>query len=213
MAFRFHKASCVVVGTFNIYIFHPQWFARHKIFEEGMEVGFETNLTRPGFRFRFPKSEATWSVAPDRLVIETEEPGCDCGARIAHVLRILPETPLVAIGNNVHYQADLSERETLSEAIRTFPQTESPTPGQPVVQRTFHVGIKRSEYETVNLQIAIKEDSLELTCNVHRELGNRKDFNEAAIAAAERFFEDRAESKSLAQHFLGTAIDYAPDST
>ena len=43
------------------------------------------------------------------------------------------------------------------------------------------------------------------------ELTNREKANEAAVAAAEQFFEDRAEAKSLAQRFYGTSIDHGTD--
>ncbi len=208
MAFRFEKASCVVVGTFNMYILHPQWLAKHKIIEEGTEVGIETDLTQPGFRFRFPKSKAVWSVAPHRLAIESQDPETDCGEAVAKILKVLKETPLFALGNNVHYQAELSERENLSPSIREFPETEPPTKEQSVLQRTFHAGVKRSERVTANLQIALKEDGIELGCNIHNELGNFENANEVAVAAAERFFDERAEVKALAQHFFGTSIDH-----
>ncbi len=210
MAFKFEKASCVVVGTFNMYILHPQWLAKHKIIETGTEVGIETNLTRPGFRFRFPKDKAVWSVAPNRLAIESQDPETDCGETVAKILRALPETPLFALGNNAHYQAELSELENLSPSIRDFPETEPPTKEQSVLQRAFHAGVKRGEHETVNLQISLPHDSIELACNVHTELANREKYNDAAVDAAKRFFEDRTEAKSLAQHFFGTLIDHGP---
>ncbi len=212
MAFRFEKASCVVVGTFNMYILHPQWLVRNKIVGDPIEVGFETNLARPGFRFLFEKDKAIWNVAPDRLTIETRDPQFDCGQTISDILGKLPHTPLFALGNNTHYQADLSEFATLSQPIRDLPRIESPTPDNKVVQRTFHVGIKRSEQEAVNLQIAFKENSIELMCNVHVDLGGRQPSSDSAIAAAQRFFDDREESKQLAQHFFGTVIDHAPNS-
>jgi hypothetical protein len=211
VAFQFEKANCVVVGTFNMYILHPPWLAKHDIIKEGTEVGIDTDLIRPGFRFRFPQYKATWMVAPDRLVVESDEPKTDCGKPVAKVLRALPETPLFALGNNVHYKAELSELKNLSEAIRRFPRAESPTRDQSVVQRTFHVGIKRSEHETINLQILLKEDSIELACNVHVELDNREKAGKAVVTAAERFFGDQAEALTLAQHFFGVSIDHGPD--
>lgn len=208
MAFRFQKASCVVVGTFNMYILHPQWLADRDIIERGMEVGIETNLAQPGFRFQFPKYKATWRVEPTRVVIETQDPQTDCGTFVAKVLGTLPHTPLFALGNNAVYEVDLSERDTLAPAIRDFPWPDSPDEGQTVAQKTFHVGVKRAEHEATNLQLAIQEDKIELTCNVHTKLEGRSDACAVAIAAAKRFFEDRACSKTLAQHFFGTSIDH-----
>ncbi len=209
MAFRFQKASCVAVGTFNMYILHPQWLAKHKIIDAGTEVGIETNLTQPGFRFRFPERRVTWNVTPNRLVIESLDPGFDCGELVARILKILPETPLFALGNNVHYHADLSEREHLAAVIRNFPLAPPPASGQSVAQRTFHVAVKRTEHETVNIQVSLKEEEIELACNVHNDVGKRDNkANEAGVAAAERFFDHRAECKTLAQHFFGTSIDH-----
>ncbi len=208
MAFKFEKASCTVVGTFNMYILHPQWLGKHEIIEAGMEVEIETNLTQPGFRFRFPVDKSIWNVAPNRLSIESQDSETNCGQMVAKILKVLPETPLYAIGNNVHYQAKSSEFNNLCEAIREFPRAEPPEPGQTVAQRTFHVGVKSSEHKTSNLQISLKEDDVELDCNAHTELGNREDANKAAVTAAGRFFEDRNEAKSLAQHFFGTSIDH-----
>lgn len=207
MAFRFQKASCVVVGTFNMYILHPEWLARHEIIERGMEVGIEANLAQPGFRFQFPKYKATWSVAPTRVVIETQDPQTDCGTFIAKVLSTLPHTPLFALGNNAVYEAGLSERDALAPAIRDFPWPESPNEGETVAQNTFHVGVKRAEREATNLQLAIQEDKIELSCNVHTKLEDQADAAAAAIAAAKRFFEDRTYSKTLAQHFFGTLLN------
>lgn len=212
MAFRFQKASCVVVGTFNMYIVHPEWLARHDIIERGMEVGIETNLAQPGFRFHFPKGKPTWSIAPNRIAVETQDPETDCGTAIAKILRVLPETPLFGLGNNAVYEADLSELDNLAPTIRDFPWPESPNEGETVRQKTFHVGVKRTEYEVANLQIAVREDNIELSCNLHSKLENRSDFNAAAVTAAERFFDDRKYSKILAQHFFGTSIDHgSPD--
>ena len=215
MAFRFQKASCVVVGTFNMYILHPQWLAKHEIIERGMEVGIETNLTQPGFRFQFPKDNATWIVAPNRVVIETRDPQTDCGSVIAKVLKVLPETPLFGLGNNAvyEYEAGPSERDAFAPAIRDFPWPESPNEGETIGQKTFHVGVKRTEYEVANLQIAFREDEIELSCNLHTKLEDRSEANAAAITAAERFFDDRTYSKILAQHFFGTSIDHGSTDT
>ena len=208
MAFRFQKASCVVVGTFNMYILHPEWLARHNIIERGMEVGIETNLAQPGFRFQFPKFKAVWSVAPNRVVIETRDAQMDCGTVVGKVLDALPHTPLFGLGNNAVYEADLSEVDALAPAICDFPRPKSPNEGETVAQNTFHVAVKRAEHEVTNLQIALTENTIELSCNVHTKLENPAEASAVAIAAAKRFFEDRTYSKTLAQHFFGTSIDH-----
>jgi len=206
VAFQFRKASCVVVGTFNIYILHPQWLTKHGIVAEGTELAIETNLSQPGFRFQFPNSRSTWSIAPVRIGVESQDPDMDCGRVVASILRALPETPLLALGNNVVYQADLGELATLSAAIRDFPRNQRADEGEMVVQRTFHAGVKHGENATFNLQLSLTADSVELVCNVHTALESLADANAAAVAAAEQFIENRRRSRTLAQHFFGASI-------
>ena len=194
-----------------MYILTPAWLAKHGIIETGSEVGIEADLTQPGFRYQFPKDKATWSVTPHRIVIESQNPETDCGVIIAKILQVLPETPLLVLGSNTHYHSDLSERENLSPSIRDFPDTQPPSKERSLLQRTFHEAVKLSENAIVNLQIAIKEDSINLDCNVHHDLDNCDNRNEVAVAAAERFFRDRDEAKSLAQHFFGASIDHDPN--
>jgi len=210
VAFRFQKANCVVVGTFNMYIVHPKWLVKHEIIEQG-EVAIQFNLAQPGFRFVPAKHNVAWTVAPERVVIESEAPEMDCGARVAAVLRKLPETPLFAIGNNVVYRAGLDEIALLSQPIRDFLQTSSPAPDQTFAQRSLHVAVKQGEHQITNLQVSVKEDGIELLCNVHTELRDRDDANQAAVDAAERFFRDRTAVKPLIQHFFAAEIEHAPD--
>jgi len=210
VAFQFKKASCVVAGTFNMYLIHPKWLAKHEIIEQG-EVGIHFNLAQPGFRFVPTKHKVIWTVAPDRLVIESEDPATDCGATAAAVLRKLPETPLFGIGNNVVYRADISEMAALARPIRHFLETSSPAPDQTLAQRSFHVAVKQGEHQTTNLQVSVKEDGIELLCNVHTELRDREDANQAAVDAAGQFFRDRTAVKPLIQHFFAAEIEHAPD--
>jgi hypothetical protein len=208
VAFLFKNASCVVVGTFNIYILHPQWLAKHGLVEKGTGVHMETNLAQPGFRFRLPKVHVIWNIAPQQIAVETDDPQVDCGAKISVVLDALPETPLFGLGNNIVYRADLADLGTLPEPIRNFPCVESPDKNDKVVQRTFHFGVKHDEHRSTNLQVSIKDDEIELLCNVHTELRDR-DTRTVAVAAANKFFEDRTAAKTLAQHFFGTGIENA----
>lgn len=217
VAFRFHKASCVAVGTFNMYILHPQWLVRHDVLEEGANlleegaaIGIETNLTQPGFRFRLPKGQTTLHVSPTRLVVESADSAFDCGQIVAKVLKALPETPLFALGNNAVFQAEPSELEQLAAPVRSLPRFESPSSELAVEQRTFHLGVRRQDQGTINLQLSLKDDLIELSCNVHSNLENHERPSEPAILAASRFFLDRMESQSLVQTFFGALIPNAP---
>src|SRR5208337_2269799 len=99
------------------------------------------------------------------------------------VLRSLPETPLVALGNNAIYQATLDDLQAIP-CISSF-WREGPE-GFKSVQRTLHYGLQRDE-TVFNVQPAITEKDLEVLVNAHTELRERA--TEDAQKAARRFFE------------------------
>jgi hypothetical protein len=194
-----------------MYILQPQWLAKRGIIERGMEVAIETNLARPGVRFHLRKYDAIWVVSPDRVVIESTNWKTDCGAIIFKVLEALPETPLFAIGNNTTFEGDVAEVRHLTPALRDFPMLECPTDAGSVEQRTFHVGVRKNDHDSVNLQLAFLEDKIGLVCNAHRTLDNRDDPNSAARSAASSFFSDRQEATRLAKHFFGSETEHDID--
>lgn len=208
MALVFEKASCVVVGTFNMYILTPPWLHKHEVIASDQELDIEFNLAQPGIRYRARGDGTVWTVSPQRVAVESTQPDVDCGAKIARILEALPETPLIAIGNNASYMADAGEVAQLADEVRTFPLKQSPGAGETVDQRTFHVAVKRQEFGTTNLQLAVSADKCVLSCNAHLRLEGREDANAAAIQAAQRFFDDRVHSESLMAHFFGAQVAY-----
>ena len=53
VAFKFQEASCVVVGTFNIYIIRPDWLGKLGLIPEGAIGKIERPLDQPGMRLSF----------------------------------------------------------------------------------------------------------------------------------------------------------------
>ena len=74
VALRFKKASCVVVGTFNIYVVQPRLLAQLGLIPFGEPALVEQNLTQAGFRFIIESLQSQWTVRPDKLIVETTEP-------------------------------------------------------------------------------------------------------------------------------------------
>ncbi len=202
MAFRFKKASCVVAGTFNMYIVQPPWLAKVNIIPQGVEVAISSKLDEPGFRFFAPKLPLRWFVTPSRIEVETESPQENCGDKVAAVLSNLPWTPLVALGNNAVYTAPLSAIDTLSEEMRRAPGVPE---GYALAQRSFHFALSR-EKRVTHLQLSVTPEEIELSVNVHTELRDRD--SEAAQKAARRFLEDRREAEVLAHHLFKANIEY-----
>jgi hypothetical protein len=207
VAFTFKKASCVVAGTFNMYVIQPPWFTKIGIFPKGIEVAIGTHLDEPGFRYAPTKNPFRWFVTPHRVEVETRDPEGDCGAPMASVLEALPWTPLVALGNNVIYTAPLADLDGLREEFRRSPQAPE---GYAMKQRSMHFGLSR-EGAVMNLQLSITPEELELSVNTHTEL--RKKESEDAQAAARRFIQDRRDAETLIQQLFGVSVEYGNRNT
>jgi hypothetical protein len=203
VSFRFERASCVAIGTFNIYIIQPAWLAQREIIPGDVQIAIATKLDEPGFRFQSPKLPAQWVVAPDRIEISTRQAVIDCGLPLSRVLEHLPWTPLKAVGCNTVYKSGLDH-------MAVIPFLNSFQPAEPagfqLAQRTLHVALKR-EGHIFNLQLAATTEAVELSVNIHTELAGQS--SEPAVQAARLFLEHRAQAERLAAEIFGAGIAHA----
>jgi hypothetical protein len=202
VALKFKKATCVVAGTFNMYIVQPAWLTKVEIIPKGIDVAIGTKLDEPGFRFFSPKLSCRWVVTPSRIEVETEIPEADCGRIVAAVLEKLPWTPLIALGNNAVYSAPRSEIDMLPDEMRRVSEIPG---GYELTQHSFHFGLSR-ENRIANLQLSITSEEIELSINVNTELRNRD--SGTVQAAARRFLQDRADAESLARQLFKVNIEH-----
>lgn len=183
MPFKFKKASCVAVGTFNIYVVQPRLLVGIGMLKKGIEVKFEQILTQPGFRFSADGLKGKWTVRPDRLIVETDSPDEDCGQQLSTVLKALRWTPVVAIGVNVEFESATDSIESL------FPKAAHGPKNLTIRQRTTHVAVSE-DGNVFNLQAAMPASGPNfLSGNVHTELkteSQKKDV-EKAIGALRQF--------------------------
>lgn len=202
MAFQFHEATCVIVGTFNIYIIRPDWLGKIGLLPEGSEIRLESQLDQPGFRLSSPKLGARWVVSPNRLVLETKNPIEDCGQTADRILEYLPWTPLTALGANVVWRGDAANIETWPHKSR-FPPSQVPEEFK-VTQRSWHIAVKRDE-QVFNLQVSEVEEGVEIRANVHTDLRNKDiDF---ARETARQFLCQRETCISLIRELFNARIE------
>ncbi len=188
MPYKFRKASCVAVGTFNIYIIQPAWLTAVGIFPSEAEVTLQANLTRPGFRLSSVHMKTVWYVAPGRLAVESVSPHQNCGELMATVLDKLLWTPVSAIGNNVTYQAD-------REAAEPFPALDA----------CAHSAVVPEEYSekrrSLSLTVIRPDRDYTLTAVAGTEVveltGN------ASVTFAEGHSEDTSRAADVARAFDG----------
>lgn len=211
MSFKFKKASCVVVGAFNVYVFQPSFFAHTEIVKSGTKTAIVGDFSHPGFRASFEGYSNAWIIRPDRLHIETTDSTADCGDPAAKVLETLPWTPISAIGFNFEFSASIDDPQANS-VNQLMPKTGD---AHRVSQRTIHVGIEE-EQQVFNISIVVTNDSIEFTANVHAEVkklagaeSTRTQISESAAGFARRFRECRDKSIALGREVFGLEIENA----
>lgn len=204
MPFQFKKASCVAIGTFNIYIIQPGWLIQVGILPGVTEIAIAANLTRPGFRLSSPQMQTTWFVSPGKLAIEALSEHQPCGAQMAAVLNKLLYTPVSALGNNVFYQAP-------RDTFETFPAFEACADlavvpeGYKKTKHVFTASVER-DGRTFNLQVTVGPETVDLTGNAHIQLPEGGTTEKAAAFAAS-FDDDVRTLTDLFDEVLGVRID------
>ncbi len=215
MSFRFKQASCVAIGTFNIYVLRPNLLVDLGIVSsDTAAVKLETNLTQPGFRFSSQQLRATWTVRPDKVIVETTDPEKDCGSDLAVVLEALRWTPITALGSNFEFVS-----KTAPGRLAPFPKSEIDAAVLQsecvIVQSTIHVGIRESD-QILNFQLSSDFSEFELACNVHREVqkGNSQPASNAdSQNFARQFNSDRTKIEVIASRLFSIAITHDNVST
>lgn len=211
MLCHFSKASCVVVGTFNIYVVQPSLLKALGILTGAeLPLRIEANFTQPGFRYTSPS--LSWIVRPDQVIVETTDPQKDCGTDVATVLGALQWTPVTAIGSNAEYTShDLSGSE-LAELLESF-RSRWIRGGHDIEQVTFHASVRREKH-IFNLQVAQVENRFEVACNVHTEIKGKdvSGASEFCQSIAANFMGQRQEAGALIREMFSIEVSDEPDS-
>ena len=210
MSFRFLSASCVAVGTFNIYIIQPQWLAQMDVWPKGAKCLIQTDLIRPGFQFhRIENDPLRWRVRPESLVVETSEFGADCGKPIADVLQHLHWTRIEAVGSNESYSCPVADASDLIDRMLSLGG--GPPEGYADSQRSWHRAFKRSDTVT-NVQLSVNpaDDKATVALNVHTDVthqGSQAEVTQMAQDTCRLFREQLAEARELASNLLSVELE------
>lgn len=113
MALTLELAQTVAIGAFNPSIITPDWLVRFGVYPKEGEYGVRLVPLDGGvaFDFEVESGSVQWQVDLQRLSVSTSDPGFDCGQAISRVLKLLPHTPVQAIGHNFHFSMSREEWE------------------------------------------------------------------------------------------------------
>jgi hypothetical protein len=215
VAFRFQKSSCVVVGTFNIYIVQPHLLleinAVNADDKPDGEIKFEADFSQPGFRFEFMDQKIKCTVRPDRFLVESDDSAVDCGRVVGTLVQTLRYTPFMALGINSHYSTDNADdiQNLCREYLPNFQDAQAAS----IKQRTVHAAVSVGS-AVVNLQVALKENVADFSANCHVQLdgkGDRDAIAEIVRVATGDFFEWNRTSRSLARDLFKLEFENATD--
>ncbi len=178
----FQSANVIVIGTFNIHILNPAWLQKvGAIAATDAAPSVQVDFSRPGFRIIDAETHITWKIEPFRLVAETDKGDVDCGTRLAHVLRGLPETPVSAIGANFVFK--ISDKTGIPPVLDSFPSV----PGYDTKSQSAIVQVAGDHGRQIALQFGQKEGVYESSGNVETRGSEATELAEAAV----RFEDDR----------------------
>lgn len=201
MSFRFQSSSCVVVGTFNIYIFNPDNLPRLGIAgseNSPNDLIMQVDTDRPGIRLVRSDDYPALVITPERLVVETRRQGIDCGTLVSRVVKALPWTPMKGVGVNCTFAAPVDEAKSLG-TLNALPSPA--TENSRLIQKAVAYSIQREDV-TYNLQMAARADTIVLSCNAHCDLAQVSNPAEMCAKFANRYFELLADARlALAQAF------------
>lgn len=200
MQFKLTESACVAKGTFNIYIFQPNWVGEVMECKLDEDVEFSADFDKPGFRISFASSSTSWTVRPDAVIISSNDGSTSCGELIGKVLDHLPVTPMQAVGNNFAFKSDGNLADLPSRSEFAWLKTEAN--GIETKHRSLAFSVER---EGAKFNAGMQCDSngeIVTHVNVHRDSLNA----EAASTSAKMFDQDLNTARELIRELFGLEL-------
>ncbi len=196
MAMKLEECNTLVRGNFNPYIVTPEWVAEQKLWQpKKAEVALAV-LAR-GLQFRGDDIE--WVVDNDRLLVSSVN--ADCGELAARVLRLLPHTPVRAVGTNFTFVGEKDDWGTSPVPMLgdrgpdAFPDDQRP-------EQVRWTGTISSKGVRTEITVVFGEDGVAVRFNFHRPVSDAS----AAALASEEFTHDKKRATELLKQFVNQEI-------
>jgi hypothetical protein len=189
-------AQTLALGPFNPHIITPEWLVKHKVCEDA-EVEIRFIPLSQGLAFGF--KDVQWHIDSRLLMVASRKE--NCGEFVARVVRLLPHTPVRAVGNNFHYACGKAEwgrsplpmiGESRSGGLDEFGR----------VEQTRWACVIRRDDVRAELTVAEDEPGMAVLFNFHRETKSA----EEACTAAGHFESDHRWSQEMLRRFFGQEV-------
>lgn len=198
MPLRLESAQTVARGFFNPHIISPEWLVKNEVCEDE-EVEVQFFPLSQGVAFAFNK-DVKWQIDFRHLFVESLK--ANCGELVEKVIRLLPHTPIRAVGNNFHYASDKEPwtRSSLPMLGARGPDT-FPELGR--VEQTRWGSVSQVGEVRIEVTVADDEDGgFAVLFNFHRETKSAEESRQAAL----NFEDDKRWSERLLAHLLSQEV-------
>jgi hypothetical protein len=169
----------VVLGRFNPHIINPEWLKKQEICEGAdVKVLFGFNMDDQRGEFRFSIGKFKWQVTDARLSIGTTDG--NPSELAAAVIDKLPHTPLSAIGHNFSYRMDADAEKRLRVPQLGELDRTGLAENRGTVRQTSWSCIMELANALLNMKVVQRDNSLEVTTNLHRDVSDPAKIKELA---------------------------------
>lgn len=159
--------TIVVIGGWNLSIFQPDWVAKN-LFEEE-EIRVEVALVSGASQFSFIHNGISLVVNPSKLTISSENLDDksinSCEECLKKIARLLPHTPVSAIGFNSGY-IDVNQNDTLLGLISLCDTAKLAGEGCKIVETSIRRQLDMDE-RIINFRILERDGKFYITVNYH----------------------------------------------
>ena len=196
MPLSLESAQTLAIGWFNPHIVTPEWLVNNEVCEDAeVEVRFIPLSQGVAFSFK----DVQWQIDSRLLMASSRKE--NCGGLISKIIKLLPHTPIRAVGNNFHYAAS---REDWNESpLPTLGDSRySGVDEFGKVEQTRWGCVFRKDDVRVEVTVAEDEPGMAVLFNFHRETKNA----EEASKAAQHFEDDRRWSQDMLRRLSGQEV-------
>jgi len=200
-------SNVVVRGIWNVAIFSHEWLNLHEVAPklEPNVVPEAIWVPQTGQQILQYPNQMTWAIDPNSLEIKIVDDWSDCSSYASGILKLLPHTPIQAVGTNFVFNCPIPEwPQSMFPALGEYSVINPKEDATCTVSSAKWAGVLQLEPNPlsakVTLTVSQKNDrnSIAAWINVHHAVNNSQE----AIRITESWEEDKALANKVIQECL-----------
>lgn len=191
MALTLKRADVVALGSFNPTIPDAGWYMREGLVGTDEGISLQVQLGRPSAKYQ--SSKIRWVVSMEKFTAEVveenlaEETVGSAGEFLAETLDRLSHTPLTALGHNFAFDLELEPGSYVETFLALGRVMSTPFGSGAALSATRASFVDAPAGSTLNVDVRLRGQAHEISCNVHRLVATAEDGAKAARMAVSDF--------------------------